>query len=878
MTQPNSLPSNQVGLTVNLAGIIQIFGNSLYNEFGAIVRELVQNGHDAVLEDYAAHGRSDKSLSDYWVNVRYDSIGRILILADNGIGMDSTDVSKDLTEFGRPKKTEVRTLVATATLDQPLYIIGLYGVGFLSAMAISEKVEVWTQQSGSEPVLWVYETGDEFATVTAAPSVEYEELRKRHGLRSNDPTGTIVICRLSAQVEEEYRITAEVVRDGLIRYVRLLRVPVFFNGERITDRSLAWENSSRATEDDWRGMIEDFTGSAPLLVIPIYSPPTDLDLEGVLWVPERSKILGDDGQIDVYVRRMFVTQDNQLIRPEWARFIMGMVNSNKLERIVSGNTIINDRHLDKVQEFVKSQILDAFYRLWELPEAEHWKVIGSYDDIIKISAAENEEFLNCIWEKLRVRTRDRRVTIPEYLAEVKRRTGRENTAYYYDKSVQEFSAGVVSDATRIPVLSLWSLNDDSFVKRVCRLRNIALLPFTELAASIIKKPADEELYQTLIAACAAQKIAADVREYEPAHMPAMLIEDQDLEERRRQLMEILRQGNVYDKRIAADIQDAFFRTGALNREVSFYLNAANPLIQALRSASFETQQAISMALYNISYMSIMPQLGRTEVQAIYNSICSVLMTLLEQSRPPQPPPVAEHCRPTRLFMITPYAEAYRGVEEAVRDVFEGPPYFFEVVLARDFMHESQLLEDIRAHIDAADGFIAEITDLNPNVMLELGAVLIKKDQSRPAFLLRATDAQPIPADLRAELYIPYGSPTDEPAKVAAAIRKLIEQNGKPTHRDVLSLLRSRTCKALSKRLLARIRCNNTEQDMLLQHYTTVEQLLEITSEAVWQTTGVSATVAEFVQKQLLEFVERSSTVDSYASEAQPIPSAARDEN
>lgn len=104
------------------------------------------------------------------------------------------------------------------------------------------------------------------------------------------------------------------------------------------------------------------------------------------------------------------------------------------------------------------------------------------------------------------------MSIPEYLAEVRRRIGKD-VVYYYDKSIQEFSAGVVSDATRIPVLSLWTLNDDAFVRRVCRRRRLELLPYTELAARIIKKPQDEETYQSLILACAARKIAADVREY-----------------------------------------------------------------------------------------------------------------------------------------------------------------------------------------------------------------------------------------------------------------------------------------------------------------------------------------------------------------------------
>ena len=210
-------------------------------------------------------------------------------------------------------------------------------------------------------------------------------------------------------------------------------------------------------------------------------------------------------------------------------------------------------------------------------------------------------------------------------------------------------------------------------------------------------------------------------------------------------------------------------------------------------------------------MSLVPELRQYEVETIYKSICSVLMALLQQGRPapvaaedrfPQPP----GRRPTRLFMITPYAQAYQRVEDAVREVFEGPPDFFEIVLARDFMNESQLLENIRSHIDAADGFVVEISDLNPNVLLELGAVLIKKDPARPAILLRASDGKEVPADIRGELCVTYQSLADSAQEIAADIRQSIESNGRTTLSGVRALLGKQSCKVLTSGLMTRAKC------------------------------------------------------------------------
>jgi hypothetical protein len=191
-------------------------------------------------------------------------------------------------------------------------------------------------------------------------------------------------------------------------------------------------------------------------------------------------------------------------------------------------------------------------------------------------------------------------------------------------------------------------------------------------------------------------------------------------------------------------------------------------------------------------------------------------------------------------------------------VFEGSPYFFEVVLARDFMHEGRLMDDLIAYMNAADGFVAEITDLNPNVMLELGAVVLREGRDRPVLLIRADNAKPIPADLAGELYISYGAPADPPAQMATAIRaKLAGPDGRSSHRAVARLLEGRTCRALGPRLLAECRCTEDEQLRLRRHYPTVEELLAAPAAAVGRTAGVAESVVEFVQRRLRDFVKES---------------------
>src|SRR6185295_9518045 len=100
----------------------------------------------------------------------------------------------------------------------------------------------------------------------------------------------------------------------------------------------AWENPVAASEEDWAQAIRGMHDEEPLLIIPIYSPPEELDIQGVLWIPERTFYFSE-AKLDLYVKRMFVLRDEEIVIPDWARFITGMINSNRLRRIVSGNTI-----------------------------------------------------------------------------------------------------------------------------------------------------------------------------------------------------------------------------------------------------------------------------------------------------------------------------------------------------------------------------------------------------------------------------------------------------------------------------------------------------------------------------------------------------------
>ena len=97
------MPENgqQVDLTVHLPGLVEIFGNHLYREFADIVRELVQNGHDAIVQDVSSFHDAGRRRVD--VVFHQNSC---LVVNDTGKGLTNAELVQDLNNFARSAKGE----------------------------------------------------------------------------------------------------------------------------------------------------------------------------------------------------------------------------------------------------------------------------------------------------------------------------------------------------------------------------------------------------------------------------------------------------------------------------------------------------------------------------------------------------------------------------------------------------------------------------------------------------------------------------------------------------------------------------------------------------------------------------------------------------
>jgi HSP90 family molecular chaperone len=257
-------------------------------------------------------------------------------------------------------------------------------------------------------------------------------------------------------------------------------------------------------------------------------------------------------------------------------------------------------------------------------------------------------------------------------------------------------------------------------------------------------------------------IAVRMRRFAPTELPAVIIltEDTESDIKLRDLVDT----TWLPRELEEVARQALDHTG--HRPSYLQLNATNELVRELAGMSTEepATRDLMYAMYTSAVLYARNLLTQQNSEAIHRQflrLCARTIELVEAKQT-----IEEERRQTMafrdqqaasratrpdhvvLFMMTPFEGEYKGIENAVRQVFERAPYFFEVVLARDKTYKEVMRDNVREGMVRAHGFIAEISELNPNVMMELGAALFA-DDGRPTFVLRCEDStKEIPADIK----------------------------------------------------------------------------------------------------------------------------------
>jgi molecular chaperone HtpG len=323
----------RIPFQVDMAGVIEIMGKSLYSTPATPIRELVQNAHDGIRRRRMVE--LDYSGS---IRVRRDPVAATLTFEDDGVGLDEAEAERYLGTVGVSLTGAVKR-----TAGEGGGLIGQFGIGLLSAFLIARsiRVESWRGE-GSAPVVWIAGDG--------------AEIRIGRGERSRRGTCVTLELREDAQRWAEDGAHLE---EALRHYAEYLEVPIHVGEEqrRVNLARAAWFDAT-PDEAEVRAELEQRFGETPLAVcsLRIEQP---VRIQGALYVTaQRTPGFTSESTVHATLRRMLISTSVRDLVPRWAGFLRGVVELSDCNPTASREDFVRDAAFGRTKEQLERLVFE----------------------------------------------------------------------------------------------------------------------------------------------------------------------------------------------------------------------------------------------------------------------------------------------------------------------------------------------------------------------------------------------------------------------------------------------------------------------------------------------------------------------------------------
>jgi len=369
--------------------LLKLMTHSLYSNKEIFIRELISNSSDAIDKFNYLHLTDENFKAQEWkgkISVKLDEVDGTLTIADNGIGMNEEDLINHLgTIASSGTKSFMENLTGDAQKDSNL--IGQFGVGFYSVFMVSDSVDVITKKAGSDKAYKFSSDG--------TGEFEINEVTK-------EEQGTVIYIKLREDEKEflkKYR-TQEIIK----KYSNHIAYPIVLNyseeesvegseekktvqkSEQANLATALWTLSKSELKD------EDYTEFYKTLSHGDSEPLEYLHnkVEGsnefttLFYIPATAPMdlyrADYKSGVKLYVKRVFITDDDKELLPSYLRFMRGIIDSEDLPLNVSREILQENRILANIRQNATKKILQTIKKL---PSDKMETFTKEYNRVIK---------------------------------------------------------------------------------------------------------------------------------------------------------------------------------------------------------------------------------------------------------------------------------------------------------------------------------------------------------------------------------------------------------------------------------------------------------------------------------------------------------------
>jgi molecular chaperone HtpG len=363
--------------------LLHLIIHSLYSNREIFLRELVSNASDALdkLKYLTVADDAYKSINfDPRIDISFNkeektaSPKATLTISDNGIGMNEADLIDSLGTIARSgTRVFLEKLAEDAKKDSNL--IGQFGVGFYSAFMVAEKIEVISRKAAEDGAWKWTSDGKEGFEIESA---------------SRDSQGTTVTLYLTEEGTEYANRWS--IEDIIKRYSNHVAFPIYLTydekewddgnqgslgnekgsktkTDRINSGTALWRRSkTELKEEDYNEFYKQLghDSDEPLHYVHTKAEGT-LEYSTLFYIPKKAPFdlynVDYKPGVKLYVKRVFITDDDKELMPVYLRFVRGVIDSEDLPLNVSREILQQNKILLNIKNASVKKLLSEFKQM-----------------------------------------------------------------------------------------------------------------------------------------------------------------------------------------------------------------------------------------------------------------------------------------------------------------------------------------------------------------------------------------------------------------------------------------------------------------------------------------------------------------------------------
>ncbi|WP_296668105.1 MULTISPECIES: molecular chaperone HtpG [unclassified Treponema] len=368
--------------------LLKLIIHSMYSNKDIFLREIVSNASDALdkLNYLMVSEDAYKNLkTEPRIDISFNDVAKVLTVQDSGIGMNEDDLNNNLGTIARSGTKAFIEKISNDKNAGESNLIGQFGVGFYSAFMAAKEINVYTRKAATDKIYKWSSDGTNSYSIEEIKADSDEA--KKFGFDKPETHGSAIEMILNDD-SKDYASRWK-IEELIKRYSDHIAFPIYLHYtqnkyddkgnvtgsenkvDQVNTASALWKRpKSELKPEDYNAFYKTISHDSqdPLFYVHTHAEGTQ-EYTTLFYVPQQAPF--DMYQADyksgvkLYVKRVFITDDDRELLPSYLRFVRGIIDSEDLPLNVSREILQQNRILDNIKSASVKKLLSEFKKLGE---------------------------------------------------------------------------------------------------------------------------------------------------------------------------------------------------------------------------------------------------------------------------------------------------------------------------------------------------------------------------------------------------------------------------------------------------------------------------------------------------------------------------------